>query len=69
MINEIKIGNFYVNHRCEELLGENCWWRNKYFNCCNIIFEQRSTRGICYAFNSATNLIGRQRRVFHRLYV
>lgn len=45
-------------HKCSELFGLPCWWRNKYINCCSIFTEQKSEYGICYAFNSATNPVG-----------
>lgn len=41
-------------HTCEELFLE-CWWRIKYYNCCQILTLQKTEYGICYSFNSATS--------------
>lgn len=45
------------------LSGISSWWRNKYVNCCSIMYQQRSEYGICYSFNSAVNFIGKLRIV------
>lgn len=49
-----------VIHRCEDLFDGECWWRNKYMNCCDLFTIQRSEYGICYAFNSATSPRGQR---------
>lgn len=44
---------------CEEIFTGKCWWRNKFYNCCNEFFQlQKSEYGICFSFNSAVNEIG-----------
>jgi hypothetical protein len=44
---------------CEEVFTGKCWWRNKYYNCCENFFElQNSEYGMCFAFNSAVSDIG-----------
>lgn len=44
---------------CSELFTGNCWWRNRYLNCCENFFElQKSEYGICYSFNSAVHEVG-----------
>lgn len=44
---------------CEEIFTGKCWWRNKYYNCCDDFFQlQKSEYGICFSFNSAVNEIG-----------
>lgn len=50
-------------HRCEDLFKGLCWWRNKFWHCCEIFSVQRSEFGFCYAFNSVTNTAGRKRIV------
>lgn len=64
-LEHINITELYrsVNHRCEELFVEPCWWRNKYLNCCTLFAEQKSEYGICYAFNSGSSPVGQQRIV------
>lgn len=56
-----------VTFRCEELFLEPCWWRNKYYNCCegiqSLFAMQKSEYGICYAFNSVLNKKGMDRNV------
>lgn len=34
---------------------DNCWWRNKYIDCCAIFAMQRTEYGICLSFNSASS--------------
>lgn len=49
---------------CEEIFTGKCWWRNKYYNCCDDFFHvQKSEYGICYSFNSAVNDDGMQKDV------
>lgn len=49
--------------KCEDMFNDKCWWRNKYINCCKIFTKQESEYGICYAFNSGLNDVGRSRMV------
>ncbi|KAJ6635968.1 Pickpocket protein 19 [Pseudolycoriella hygida] len=66
-LNHINLTELYkrVTFQCEELFIEQCWWRNKYYNCCSgnqkLFVKQKSEYGICYAFNSVLNEIGRER--------
>lgn len=54
----------FVMLRCEEIYIGRCWWRNKYFNCCNdFLFTTRSEYGLCFSFNSAVNDIGKEKDV------
>ncbi|CRK87198.1 CLUMA_CG001003, isoform A [Clunio marinus] len=55
----------FVMLSCEEIIfNDKCWWRNKYFNCCdNLIYLQRSGYGLCYSFNNAVSNIGLRRKV------
>lgn len=54
----------YTMLTCEEIFTGKCWWRNKYYNCCDDFFHpQKSEYGICYAFNSAVNEIGMEKDV------
>jgi hypothetical protein len=42
-----------VMPECEELMAESeCWWRNGFFNCCDVFELQRTEYGFCYSFNS-----------------
>lgn len=44
---------------CEEVFTGKCWWRNRYYNCCDDFFElQKSEYGVCFSFNSAVHDIG-----------
>uniref|UniRef100_A0A336LTZ8 CSON001499 protein n=1 Tax=Culicoides sonorensis TaxID=179676 RepID=A0A336LTZ8_CULSO len=48
-----------VAYQCEELFEDaTCWWRNRYFNCCEKFVQQRCEYGLCLSFNSATNRDG-----------
>ncbi|XP_063706306.1 pickpocket protein 19-like [Culicoides brevitarsis] len=51
-----------VAYTCEEMFDSTatCWWRNKFFNCCQIFHTQRSEYGICLSFNSVTNSDGHE---------
>lgn len=44
-----------MGHDCEELF-DTCWWRHRYFNCCEIFGKQKSEYGICFGFNSDSSL-------------
>lgn len=55
--------------RCTDLFLKNCWWRNKYFQCCDIFDLQKCEYGLCYSFNSATNDAGRLKVVCLILYI
>lgn len=49
---------------CDDVFTGKCWWRNKYYNCCEDFFNlQQSEYGICFAFNSAVNEIGMMKEV------
>lgn len=39
---------------CNELFLT-CWWRNKYYSCCELFSQQKTEYGICLSFNSFTN--------------
>lgn len=53
-----------VSFTCKELFdGSTCWWRNKYLNCCDLFFPAISEYGLCFAFNSAINDVGRRKNV------
>jgi amiloride-sensitive sodium channel len=44
---------------CEEIFLGKCWWRSKFYNCCEDFFVLQTTEyGLCYSFNSAVNEIG-----------
>ncbi|KAG5683041.1 hypothetical protein PVAND_012348 [Polypedilum vanderplanki] len=44
---------------CDEIFVGKCWWRNKYYECCNDFFEQQTSEyGICFGFNGAVEGIG-----------
>ncbi|KAL7030541.1 hypothetical protein ACKWTF_006702 [Chironomus riparius] len=44
---------------CEEVFTGKCWWRNRYYNCCDDFFElQKSEYGVCFSFNSAVHDVG-----------
>jgi Amiloride-sensitive sodium channel. len=40
---------------CKELFMEECWWRNKYYDCCSLFELQKTEYGFCYSFNSETS--------------
>lgn len=57
-------------YTCEEMF-EKCWWRNRYVNCCDIFFTQKSEYGFCHAFNSAVSPHGilrmvKQEKIVHK---
>lgn len=54
--------------RCTDLFLGNCWWRNKYFPCCDIFDLQKCEYGLCFSFNSATNDAGRFKVVWQIVY-
>lgn len=55
-----------VSYTCEELFDEAiCWWRNRYFNCCESFSLQKSEYGLCYSFNSVLNIEGYEKLVRH----
>nr|CAD7422021.1 unnamed protein product [Timema poppensis] len=37
---------------CAELFVDLCWWRNSFFNCCDMFELQMTEYGFCYSFNS-----------------
>lgn len=44
---------------CEELFIGRCWWRNRYYNCCNdFMYVVKSEYSLCYGFNSAVTDLG-----------
>lgn len=45
----------FMMHDCEDFFIS-CWWRNTAFNCCEWFSKQRSEYGICWSFNSYTNV-------------
>lgn len=45
----------FMMHDCEAFFV-NCRWRNKPFNCCEWFSKQRSEYGICWSFNSYSNV-------------
>lgn len=50
--------------KCEEVFVGQCWWRNKYFKCCDDFFYlTRSEYGLCYSFNSAVTAVGLEKDV------
>lgn len=54
----------FVMLTCEEIYVGRCWWRNKYFDCCNdFLYTARSEYGLCFSFNSAVNGIGKEKEV------
>lgn len=54
----------FVMLTCQEIFIGRCWWRNKYFECCEDFFElQKTEYGLCYSFNSAVNGIGKMKDV------
>lgn len=49
---------------CEEIFIGRCWWRNRYYNCCDEFFElQHSEYGVCFSFNSAVTEKGLEKEV------
>lgn len=52
----------FVMLTCEEVFIGRCWWRNKYFDCCDDFFyRQRSEYAFCYSFNGAVSPLGQQK--------
>jgi acid-sensing ion channel, other len=50
----------YVMLTCEEIFVGRCWWRNKYFDCCDEFFYlQKSEYALCFSFNGAVSPLGR----------
>lgn len=47
-------------HKCKDLFDGQCWWINKYVECCTVFSEQKSEYGLCYAFNSGVNEEGKK---------
>lgn len=45
----------FMMHDCE-IFFVSCSWRNVAFNCCDWFSKQRSEYGICWSFNSFTNV-------------
>ena len=45
----------FMMHDCDKFLVS-CSWRNVPFNCCDWFSMQRSEYGICWSFNSFTNI-------------
>lgn len=45
----------FLMHDCE-VFFVSCWWRNKPFKCCEWFSKQRTEYGICWSFNSFTNV-------------
>lgn len=45
----------FMMHDCEEFFVS-CSWRNVAFNCCEWFSKQRTEYGICWSFNSYTNV-------------
>lgn len=45
----------FMMHDCNDFFVS-CSWRHKPFNCCEWISKQRSEYGICWSFNSYTNV-------------
>ena len=68
-LNHINLTNLYeeVMYTCEEMfnsrLGNKCWWRNKYLNCCKLFEKQKSEYGACFSFNSAITTNGAAKMV------
>lgn len=58
----------FVMLTCDEIYTGRCWWRNKYFDCCDDFFYlARSEYGLCFSFNSAVTEIGLEKEVSHPL--
>jgi acid-sensing ion channel, other len=45
----------FMMHDCREFFVS-CWWRNSAFNCCEWFSKQRTEYGICWSFNSFSNV-------------
>lgn len=67
-LNLTEVFEFAMNS-CEELFTGRCWWRNKYFECCENFFEiQRTEYGLCFSFNNAVNDIGKAKEANESLH-
>jgi acid-sensing ion channel, other len=54
----------FIMLKCDEIYTGKCWWRNKYWECCdNFFYLARSEYGLCYSFNSAVHEIGKMKEV------
>lgn len=53
-LNVSKVYEFMM-HDCE-VFFVSCWWRGKPFKCCDLFSKQRTEYGICYSFNSHSNV-------------
>ncbi|XP_058975849.1 pickpocket protein 19-like, partial [Musca domestica] len=51
----------FMAWNCDELL-EDCVWRHREMNCCDIFLKRRSKSGICWSFNSLETEEGRERQ-------
>lgn len=49
---DLSILMLYVMPRCEEFFYGQCWWRNRFRNCCDIFDVQLTDIGFCFVFNS-----------------
>lgn len=56
-MNKLNISEVYefMMHECN-IFFVSCSWRNVAFNCCDWFSKQRSEYGICWSFNSFTNV-------------
>lgn len=69
-MNRIDLYKVYqdVTYTCDELFdGAICWFRNKYFNCCEAFESQVTEYGLCFSFNSVLNEVGFRRLVSFEL--
>lgn len=49
----------YVMLTCEEIYIGKCWWRNKYYDCCDdFMYVVKSEYSLCHGFNSAVTDLG-----------
>lgn len=53
-LNVTKVYEFFM-HDCEGFFGS-CWWKNFPFKCCEWFSKQRTEYGLCWSFNSFTNV-------------
>lgn len=56
-IDKLNITEIYefMMHDCEDFFVS-CQWRNTKFNCCEWFSKQRTEYGVCWSFNSYTNV-------------
>lgn len=65
-MNHINLLEMYekITFTCDEMFDSGyCWFRNKYYNCCELFSPHKTEYGLCLAFNSVINDVGYRRLV------